>query len=63
MKKKKGNTISITKTRCEKFKSKIQEITVNGKTIPIKDINFVNNGKSLKLIIRATNVYYEKPTI
>ena len=48
-KEKTGNTISITKTRCEKFKSKIQEITVNGKTIPIKDINFVNNGKSIEV--------------
>lgn len=48
-KEKTGNTICITKTRSEKFKSKVIEIVVNNKKIDVKEINFVNNGKSIEV--------------
>lgn len=48
-KEKMGNSINITKTRYEKFKKNVDKINVMGKEISIKDINFVNNGKSIEI--------------
>ena len=48
-KEKMGSTINVTKTRCEKFKKNIDKIYVMGKEILVRDINFVNTGKSIEI--------------
>ena len=50
---KKGNTIIVTKTRSEKFKSKINMIKVNNKEIPINEIDFIIQGKFMEVYYPA----------